>query len=270
MTDSHSPPASFGWRCEYDLAYAMSAPHQHDEIEINVAETDLVYVQGGRTLDIPAGRPTLFWASRPHRLVTEGAVRLMWITIPTTAVLAWAPSLGDRLLGGEVVVGSADSLPPSLPEVAARWSRELRRRNREDQHAARLEVEALVRRVAQASENWASADRRGNDPARVGAMARFIAANFRDPILVGDVARAVHVHPNTAAREFRSAMGTSIPRYVTQFRLAEAQRLLLTTTLPVEAVQRASGFSSATSFHETFRAVVGTTPLQYRHGSAPT
>lgn len=245
----------------------MSAPHQHDDIEINVSEADLVYAQGGRTLHIPAGRPTLFWASRPHRLVTEGAVRLTWITVPTTAVLAWSAALGDRLLGGEVVVGSADSLPPSLPEVAARWSRELRQRNPDDQRAAQLEVEALVRRVMHSSDNGASGDRRGNDPARVGAMARFIAANFRDPLLVRDVARAVHVHPNTAAREFREAMGTSIPRYIAQFRLAEAQRLLLTTDLPVEAVQRASGFASATSFHETFRALVGSTPRQYRRAS---
>jgi AraC-like DNA-binding protein len=242
----------------------MPAPHQHDDIEINVAESDLVYAQGGRTLEIPAGRPSLFWGSRPHQLVTERAVRLMWVTVPTTAVLAWAPGLGDRLLGGDVVVGAVDSLPPALPDVAARWSSELRRRGSENQRAAQLEIEALVRRVVQTSESPAPADRSANDPARVGAMARFVAQHFLEPILVADVARAVHVHPNTAAREFRQAMGTSIPRYITQFRLAEAQRLLLTTRLPVEAVQRSSGFTSATAFHETFRALVGSTPREYR------
>ena len=246
----------------------MSAPHQHDDIEINVAESDLVYVQGGRTLDIPAGRPSLFWASRPHQLITESAVRLMWITVPTTTVLGWAPALGDRLLSGDVVVGAPDSLPPALPHVAARWSSELRQRDSESERAARLEIEALVRRVAQTSEGRPSAGRTANDPARVGAMARFVAEHFLEPILVADVARAVHVHPNTAAREFREAMGTSIPRYISQFRLAEAQRLLLSTRLPVEAVQRSSGFSSATAFHETFRNLVGSTPREYRRAAA--
>ncbi|MFE7845863.1 helix-turn-helix domain-containing protein [Microbacterium sp. NPDC057407] len=251
----------------YDTAYAMSAPHEHDDIEINIGESDLVYVQGGRTLDIPAGRPSLFWASRPHQLVTGGAVRLMWITVPTATVLSWAPRLGHRLLSGDVVVGGAESLPPALAETAARWSGELRRRSTESERAAHLEIEALVRRIAETAEASAPGGRSRNDPARVGAMARFVAEHFAEPILLTDVARAVHVHPNTAAREFREVMGTSIPRYIAQFRLAEAQRLLLTSSLPVDAVRRASGFASATAFHETFRATVGATPREYRRAA---
>ena len=46
---------------------------------------------------------------------------------------------------------------------------------------------------------------------------------------MADVAAAVHLHPSTAAAVFRRAMGVSIGEYLAQCRVAEAQRLLIST-----------------------------------------
>ncbi|MDQ3162918.1 MAG: helix-turn-helix domain-containing protein [Actinomycetota bacterium] len=49
-----------------------------------------------------------------------------------------------------------------------------------------------------------------------------------------------------------------------RLRVSHAQRLLLTSELPVEQVARESGFSSSTSFYRTFRRLCGCTPRAYR------
>ena len=95
-------------------------------------------------------------------------------------------------------------------------------------------------------------------------MATFISEHSNEDIRVADVARAVHLHPNRASSTFRAVFGSSVTTYLGQFRVAEAQRLLLTTDLSSAAVAARSGFQSLSAFHETFAKICGTAPTQWR------
>lgn len=99
---------------------------------------------------------------------------------------------------------------------------------------------------------------------RAAQMATFIAEHSSEDIRVRDVARAVHLHPNRAASTFRAVFGSSVTTYIGQFRVAEAQRLLLTTTLNSAAIATKAGFQSPSSYHETFAKICGTTPTRWR------
>jgi LacI family transcriptional regulator len=69
-------------------------------------------------------------------------------------------------------------------------------------------------------------------------------------------------------RRFRAAVGRSPMQEIVRVRIAEAQRLLASTTLTLDAVADRCGFPSRQRFHAAFRAIVGTTPARARQESS--
>lgn len=95
-------------------------------------------------------------------------------------------------------------------------------------------------------------------------MAAYIAAHSADAMTVADAARAVHVHLGYAMTVFRRAVGTTIGSYLTQCRVARAQRLLITSPLPAQEIGSSVGFQSISQFYDRFGAACGTTSAAYR------
>ncbi|MEY8654951.1 helix-turn-helix transcriptional regulator [Brachybacterium paraconglomeratum] len=81
---------------------------------------------------------------------------------------------------------------------------------------------------------------------------------------IADVAAAVHLTPSHAMTVFRRTVGVILGQYVTMCRVAEAQRLLLTTSLRVTEIAEAAGFGSLSSFYEHVSEACGMTPREYR------
>lgn len=245
----------------------MPAPHAHNDIEINVCPQELVYASGGRTTVFPAGAPCAFWGARPHQLIQAGS-EFAFVTIPLAQFLSWSvhEQLADGLLQGALLVGppSTDGLP--LLEVVERWARDLASPTAETHRAVELEVEAMLHRMS--AGTWTSTvpttDRSSRDVDRASRMALFIAEHATEDIRLGDVARAIPLHENRASALFRAVFGSSVGDYLAQFRVAEAQRLLLTTDLTSAAVAARAGFQSLSSYHETFARVAGATPSRWR------
>jgi AraC-like DNA-binding protein len=71
--------------------------------------------------------------------------------------------------------------------------------------------------------------------------------------------------PRRLRRLFVDRFGRTPTEYVRELRIQEAQRLLLTTGLPVQAIGKRLGFATAPHFDRTFKLQVGMTPLQFRH-----
>jgi transcriptional regulator GlxA family with amidase domain len=65
-------------------------------------------------------------------------------------------------------------------------------------------------------------------------------------------------------RHFRQATGTTVLQWLQNQRLARAQRLLETSTKPIEAVAAEAGFGSALSLRQLFAARLAISPSQYR------
>ena len=136
---------------------------------------------------------------------------------------------------------------------------------------ALLEIHAAVRRVLRASSRASPAtpaDGAGSVPAerlrQVSAMAQFVRDHHRSELRIADIAASVHLTPSHAMTVFRRTVGVTLGQYVTMCRVAEAQRLLLTTSLRVTEIAEASGFGSLSSFYEHVSAASGMTPREYR------
>lgn len=117
---------------------------------------------------------------------------------------------------------------------------------------------------------------------REGGQAQFIAHSVRcegdpmagvldwarrhiegDPSLTALAAKA-RMSRRTFIRRFEAATGVTPGEWVLLERMAQARRLLETTTLPIEQVASATGFGSADALRHHFRARLGTSPARYR------
>lgn len=264
----------FGFRCWSGTPSVMSVAHRHDDIEVNVVVGGaLVYLFGGRTVRIGVGQMGAFWAVMPHQLVhaDPGSVS-HWLTIPISMFLGWSfpDAARSSLLAVRPLIGPAGTGGDVEDTAFARWSGDLASGSDERRSVAALEMQARLRRLALAAHRPPGEEsddvEAGSSPAMVHAasMARFVAQHYADPIGPVDIAAAVHLHPHYAMTVFRQVVGTTLGRYLSDCRVAQAQRLLLGTDLPVTEVAVRSGFTSSSRFFAAFAQVCGTSPGAYR------
>ena len=94
--------------------------------------------------------------------------------------------------------------------------------------------------------------------------------HLADPALdVDRLAAAAHVSRRTFDRRFREAAGCSPLQWLLHQRVLHAQELLSMTTLTIDAVARASGFSDGVALRPHFRRLLGVSPQSYRAGFRP-
>jgi transcriptional regulator GlxA family with amidase domain len=98
----------------------------------------------------------------------------------------------------------------------------------------------------------------------IAKMALFITENFQEALTVTRIAEAVDLHPNYAMQLFRQHTGRTLISYLTQYRIAHAQHLLLTTNKTVLDIALESGFSSLSRFYAVFKEFCYIPPTRYR------
>ena len=253
----------------------MQRPHRHDDLELNlVISGQLDYLFGGTHLSISAGQMAIFWAATPHRLIgdrsQEGSDNC-WVHIPLTTVLGWGLSAHDlsHLLGQGPIVVENEAAGRDVTSMFESWLTDLR--DAATAPFALLEAQALVRRLLHHDQQFpreslgsTTADRTGVGMRHVVQMAQFAVTHFREPISPAEIARATHLNPTYAMTLFRDNVGTTIGTYLTRCRIAEAQRLLVTTTMTAAEIAHAAGFGSQSSFYTHFTRVCGFSPSAYR------
>jgi transcriptional regulator GlxA family with amidase domain len=104
--------------------------------------------------------------------------------------------------------------------------------------------------------------------ATFGPLLVWLEENLSKDLSLPLVARRAAMSSRTLSRRFRERVGTTPAAWIARARIRQAQRLLETTTLSVEAIAEAVGFGSATVLRERFRATVGASPLTYRRAFA--
>ncbi|HMF43630.1 MAG TPA: helix-turn-helix transcriptional regulator, partial [Polyangia bacterium] len=67
---------------------------------------------------------------------------------------------------------------------------------------------------------------------------------------------------------FRARTGTSPAHFMTEIRIQEAERLLVTTRQPIAEIAGACGFADATHFGKVFRRLRHQSPAVYRRSLA--
>ena len=99
---------------------------------------------------------------------------------------------------------------------------------------------------------------------KVAEAMQFIKANVARPIQVEDVLDHVAMSRRSLERRFRATLGRSIASEIRRTHVERAKQLLTNTTLSIEDVARASGFTNVTLLGVVFRRYTGDTPSAFR------
>jgi transcriptional regulator GlxA family with amidase domain len=90
-----------------------------------------------------------------------------------------------------------------------------------------------------------------------------------EQLTVEDMARHAACSPRSFARRFRAETGTTPLQWLIGRRVAEAQRLLEGSELPVEQVASQAGFGTAAALRQHFGRALSTSPTAYRRTFRP-
>jgi AraC-like DNA-binding protein len=128
---------------------------------------------------------------------------------------------------------------------------------------AREVVAALLTRVLVAAARLAPAVPSAPDPL-IERVFDEIEATFRDPVSVGDVARALGYTPGHLTTVVRERTGRPLLEWITERRMTEVRRILRETDLPLAVVAANTGLRNATYLVRRFRDRYGITPERWR------
>jgi len=249
--------------------HVMRETHWHDEIELNFVERGTVaYLAGGQLIMLEAGHLAVFWGAVPHRVVeAEAGTLFTWLTLPLAAVLRWSlpEAFARPLLHGHFLSSGPGTALDTDAATFRRWVGDLQGPLPEGRAALLLEAEARLRRLSAGGTGQRPLGP-VNDAAlrHAQGMAGFIAQHYAQPLTAAEIADAVNLSPHHAMSVFRGVMGRTLVSYLTQYRVAHAQRLLATTDVPILDVASECGFSSVSRFYEAFGASCGRSPRAYR------
>jgi AraC-like DNA-binding protein len=252
----------FGLRVWRGAVTRMRDLHQHTEVELNLCvRGQMTYRFGARETTLGAGAWMLFWGALPHILVIAAPrSECIWITLPLADFLRWdlPADLATRVLHGEPVHADGDL------ELFARWAQDWLTPHADTARIVTLELEARLRRLAHGQAQARPAPRASPDPDRASVLAQHLAEHCLEPLSMPAVAAAAGLHPNYAAGLFKRHFGMTMLEFLTQHRVAHAQRLLATTGMGVLEVALESGFGSTSRFYAAFERATGCSPSAYR------
>lgn len=95
-------------------------------------------------------------------------------------------------------------------------------------------------------------------------LLEWVAARLDEPMTLEAMAAHAGVSPRTLTRRFTDQLGTSPGQWLLSQRIAAAQDLLESSDLPLDAIARRVGLSSATNLRRRFLNALATTPGAYR------
>ena len=250
--------------------------HWHDEIE-------LVLVQEG-TLD--AVIPGRSYHLQPGEILIIGSGEVHCLTSDDPASKRVSVRFSPRLAAGKLSDGSELS---GLNECFTRVSRCSAQWGEAETEEVRKLILQMMQEDVDRRKGWQAAVRaeiyqlmvmmmrrlpdRGEDAARKAVQdvslkktLSFLAENYTQDISLKECADAMGFNMNYFSRFFRSHTGIHFHQYLTTLRLQKAERLLLTTGLPITEIVFQSGFQNVKTFNRVFKNAHGCSPREFRRG----
>lgn len=261
----------YGLTCEQWQSDIMPRYDRHNEIELNFFPNgSITYFIQDRRVTIPPRTLVLFWGLIPHRIIQFEEVSSYYVcTIPLAVFLSWGlpETFIARILQGEVLMEERHERFAAYDcLLMENWFMDLSS-PRPNQQTVLLEMQSRMQRMsAHASSNAGATITpiHSNETSFIEQMALFIACNYRRPIRLKDIGKAVGLHPDYANSLFKRAFGHTLNTHIIIERITQAQRSLLTTDTPIVQIAYDCGFNSVSSFNSAFLKINGCTPSHYR------
>ncbi len=250
------------WRREESST--MPYAHVHADIEVNYFQAGhLSYMLSGRKVVPVPGSTLIFWAGVPHQSIEASRdLRGIWMTLPLPWLLRRQSlsRLQARLLSGAPILLSPQS---DFARLMPRWALDYPHTGSADFEAMCLEIESAFLRLG---AHFPQSDPAGitTGDALIHRTCDLMATRYHEDLSAESIAATLGVHPKYLLSRFRKVAGVSLWTYLTQLRVAHAQRLLLQSDAKVLDVAFGCGFQSNSAFYAAFKKLTGQTPVEYR------
>ena len=99
---------------------------------------------------------------------------------------------------------------------------------------------------------------------RLSKVIKYIAENVQKPLSVEELADIACLTPSYLIRSFKKSFGITPLQYIIKKKIQHAQKLLLSTELPIQTIAAMAGFDDASYFIRLFKKNIGLTPQIYR------
>ncbi len=99
---------------------------------------------------------------------------------------------------------------------------------------------------------------------QVRAIVEEIEQHYGQPLNLSILSRRFYLSESTLIRQFKEATGYTPYEYLKNFRLLQSCEFLANSTIPIQEIGLAAGFSSSSNYIHQFRQRYGMTPNQYR------
>jgi AraC family transcriptional regulator len=112
-------------------------------------------------------------------------------------------------------------------------------------------------------EGGAELLKKGRDSRIINEAFRYVAEHLTEPIVIGDILKACRTSKTSLERAFRGALGLTPQRALLRFKIERSMEMLM-RNIPLKDIVRALGFSSVFHYSNTFKAITGLRPTEYR------
>lgn len=103
-----------------------------------------------------------------------------------------------------------------------------------------------------------------NSPDFTREIINYIQNNYKQNITNADISDIFHFNTSYVNRVFKQSTGSTIHKFLIDYRINIAKELLRTQNSSVYSIAREVGFSDPHHFIKYFKKVVGSTPTEYR------
>lgn len=281
----------FFWKHDLDPTFPLSVLdyetedtedrlHWHDYLEIAVClEGRGRFLFGRRSYPAEPGDVFLVDNAEPHVGIAEAPGRLrLLLTLFRPELIAAAGCrtfdtdyLAPFWCGGRpfanrlpAAEAAASELRPVLLELKAIWDRaEPGDRHLLDANLRRA-LAILVRhsRATESASDGASVEDVRHE--QVLPVLSYVDEHFRESLTLERVSEHVHVSPSRVRHLFKDVTSVGFKEYVTNLRLSEAKRLLLTSDSSVQEVAYTVGYTNLHQFYKVFQRYASMSPADYR------
>lgn len=100
----------------------------------------------------------------------------------------------------------------------------------------------------------------GSPSHQIARAMAWLKQNFRNDVLMDELAATAHMSPSTFRQHFRSLTGMSPLQYQKQLRLQEARQLMLNQDLDASSTAARVGYESASQFSRDYSRLFGAPP----------
>ena len=104
----------------------------------------------------------------------------------------------------------------------------------------------------------------GNEDERIRQVKDYVASNYMNDIRLQELADIVCMSAESFSRFFHHRTGHTPNRYIIDYRLGVAARMLLNTNMAVSEIGFSCGFNTLSHFNRLFRESKGCTPSEFR------